>query len=86
MNPGIERVGQGVTTESISGWLIRDLVERFPDTMGLLTPFGIDLCCGGARMLGEALELHGAPVEATLEAVREIVERDLAATQMGASR
>jgi iron-sulfur cluster repair protein YtfE (RIC family) len=27
--------------------------------MEILAPLGIDLCCGGAHPLGEALDLHG---------------------------
>lgn len=38
---------------------IRDLVEAEPRAMEILAPYGIDLCCGGAHPLGEALDLHG---------------------------
>ena len=50
-------------------WLVRDLVEYYPQTMALLVPYGIDLCCGGSREVGEALSLHGAPVEEVLAAI-----------------
>ena len=39
--------------------LIRDLVDAHPETLGVLAPLGIDLCCGGGHPLGEALDLHG---------------------------
>lgn len=39
---------------------IRELVERYPETMEVLAPLGIDLCCGGAHQVGEALDLHHA--------------------------
>ncbi len=45
--------------ETLSAMTIRDLVDRWPTTMEVLTPLGIDLCCGGAHPLGEALDLHG---------------------------
>jgi iron-sulfur cluster repair protein YtfE (RIC family) len=38
---------------------VRDLVEAYPATLSILAPLGIDLCCGGAYQLGEALERHG---------------------------
>jgi iron-sulfur cluster repair protein YtfE (RIC family) len=38
---------------------IRDLTEIEPRVLELLGAFGIDLCCGGAHPLGEALDLHG---------------------------
>ncbi len=53
--------------------LIRDLVDAYPAIMPELTPYGIDLCCGGGRPLGEALELHGAPVEETLARIESII-------------
>ena len=46
------------TNTPITDILIRDLVEQYPDTMGVLAPLGIDLCCGGGHPLGEALDLH----------------------------
>lgn len=54
------------TATELRSWLVRDLVDRHPETMTMLTPFGIDLCCGGGREVGEALELHGAPVDEVL--------------------
>lgn len=39
---------------------IRELVERYPEAMEVLAPLGIDLCCGGAHQVGEALDLHHA--------------------------
>lgn len=48
-----------VDPDALSAMPIRDLVERWPTAMEVLTPLGIDLCCGGAHPLGEALDLHG---------------------------
>ena len=48
---------------------IGELVARWPDTMRILAPLGIDLCCGGARLLGEALDLHGIVRDPVLAAV-----------------
>lgn len=53
--------------------LIRDLVETYPETMTILEPLGIDLCCGGGHPLGEALDLHGFPRETVLPRIAQIV-------------
>lgn len=52
---------------------IRDLVEAYPETLGVLAPLGIDLCCGGGHPLGEALDLHGIDRAAPLAAIAAIV-------------
>ena len=41
--------------------------------MELLAPLGIDLCCGGAHPLGEALDLHGIARDDVIRAVAAIV-------------
>ena len=56
------------TDAPLAETLIRDLVEAYPQTMTILGPLGIDLCCGGAHALGEALTLHGLDREAVLAA------------------
>ena len=63
------------TTSSlaIADTLIRDLVERYPDTMRVLAPLGIDLCCGGGHPLGEALDLHGLDRAAVLAEVEQVI-------------
>ena len=53
--------------------LIRDLVERYPETMEFLAPLGIDLCCGGGHPLGEALDLHGIDREIVLPRIARII-------------
>jgi regulator of cell morphogenesis and NO signaling len=53
--------------------LIRDLVEAHPQTMTVLAPLGIDLCCGGGHPLGEALDLHGIDRETVLPRVARII-------------
>ena len=52
---------------------IRDLVETHPEAMTLFAPLGIDLCCGGAHRLGEALDLHGIDRPPVLARLAEIV-------------
>ncbi len=54
--------------------LIRDLAEDYPETMAILAPLGIDLCCGGGRPLGEALDLHGIDREPVLARVAVVVD------------
>jgi regulator of cell morphogenesis and NO signaling len=53
--------------------LIRDLVEAYPETLTVLGPLGIDLCCGGGHPLGEALDLHGIDRETVLPRVDRVI-------------
>ncbi len=53
--------------------LIRDLVVMYPETMTILRPLGIDLCCGGGHPLGEALDVHGLDRAAILSHVADAV-------------
>jgi iron-sulfur cluster repair protein YtfE (RIC family) len=65
---------QGVPTiPRIEDWLIRDLVEAHPQTLEVLAPLGIDLCCGGGHPLGEALDLHGLDRDTVLPRVARVV-------------
>jgi iron-sulfur cluster repair protein YtfE (RIC family) len=57
---------------------IRDVVERWPDALTILAPFGIDLCCGGAHPLAEALQLHGIPEDAPVDAILALASRETA--------
>lgn len=68
------------TTSSlaIADTLIRDLVERYPDTMRILAPLGIDLCCGGGHPLGEALDLHCLDRPTVLAEVEQVVAQSVA--------
>jgi iron-sulfur cluster repair protein YtfE (RIC family) len=69
---------QSITQIPITEILIRDLVEQYPDTMRVLSPLGIDLCCGGGHPLGEALDLHEIDRATVLPQIEQIV-----ATQSG---
>jgi len=60
--------------DAIASTLIRDLVETYPDTMAILAPLGIDLCCGGGHALGEALSLHGIDQDAVLPQIVVIIQ------------
>lgn len=62
------------TRQDIADQLIRDLVDQHPDVMTVLSPYGLDLCCGGGHPLGEALDLHGIPREPAISEVTRIVE------------
>ena len=55
---------------------IRELVDRHPAVLTVLGPLGIDLCCGGAHPLGEALDLHGIEREPVLRDVAAVVADD----------
>jgi iron-sulfur cluster repair protein YtfE (RIC family) len=61
------------TKTNITNTLIRDLVEQFPETMRVLSPLGIDLCCGGGHPLGEALDLHEIDRATVLPQIEQIV-------------
>jgi iron-sulfur cluster repair protein YtfE (RIC family) len=61
------------TKIAITDTLIRDLVEQYPDTMRVLSPLGIDLCCGGGHPLGEALDLHEIDRAIVLPQIEKIV-------------
>lgn len=52
---------------------IRDLVEAYPETMAVMGPLGIDLCCGGAHTLGEALDLHRLNREEVLRQIGRVL-------------
>ena len=65
---------QPSAAQDIATQLIRDLVDRHPDVMTVLSPHGLDLCCGGGHPLGEALDLHGIPREPVISEVARIVE------------
>jgi iron-sulfur cluster repair protein YtfE (RIC family) len=67
-----------VIQASVTDTLIRDLVEQYPDTMRVLSPLGIDLCCGGGHPLGEALDLHEIDRASVIPQIEQIV-----AEQMG---
>jgi iron-sulfur cluster repair protein YtfE (RIC family) len=60
------------TKIAITDTLIRDLVEQYPDTMRVLSPLGIDLCCGGGHPLGEALDLHEIDRATVLPQIEQI--------------
>jgi iron-sulfur cluster repair protein YtfE (RIC family) len=53
--------------------LIRDLVDAYPETLTVLGPLGIDLCCGGGHPLGEALDLHGIDRGIVLPRIARII-------------
>lgn len=60
--------------DTLARTLIRDLVETYPDTMAVLAPLGIDLCCGGSHPLGEALTLHGIDQDTVLPQIAGIIQ------------
>jgi iron-sulfur cluster repair protein YtfE (RIC family) len=62
-----------VASPSVTDTLIRDLVEQYPDTMRVLSPLGIDLCCGGGHPLGEALDLHEIDRATVIPQIEQIV-------------
>lgn len=63
-----------ITAETVADLTIRELVERYPATLEALAPYGIDLCCGGAHRLVEALDLHGVDRETAIPRVLAAIE------------
>ena len=70
------RITGGATLQNntLASTLVRDLVETYPDTMAILAPLGIDLCCGGSHPLGEALTLHGIDQDTVLPQIAGIIQ------------
>jgi iron-sulfur cluster repair protein YtfE (RIC family) len=69
----VETQTQTTLTDDVAKQTIAQLVDRYPATMSILEPLGIDLCCGGAHPLGEALDLHGLDRATVLPQVVAIV-------------
>jgi iron-sulfur cluster repair protein YtfE (RIC family) len=63
------------TAPELAEWTVNDLVAAYPETMRVLAPLGIDLCCGGLHRLGDALDRHGYDRAAVLEQVVAAVGR-----------
>jgi iron-sulfur cluster repair protein YtfE (RIC family) len=63
----------GIDEQALATTSIRDLVATHPATMEILAPLGIDLCCGGAHQLGEALDLHGVARADVLPVIARVV-------------
>jgi iron-sulfur cluster repair protein YtfE (RIC family) len=66
-------IQSAASSEGLAAMTIRDLVARYPDTMSVLAPLGIDLCCGGAHQLGEALDLHHLDRDRSLAEIARVV-------------
>ena len=63
------------TEPELAAMTIRDLVEIEPRAMEILAPYGIDLCCGGAHPVGEALDLHGIDRNEVMPRLVELATR-----------
>lgn len=59
--------------DDLAAMTIRDLVAAHPETLTVLAPLGIDLCCGGAHALGEALDQHGIARADVLAAIARLL-------------
>jgi len=74
MSDTAARISTTPVDATLLNTLIRDLVEKYPDTMAVLAPLGIDLCCGGSHPLGEALSLHGINQDTVLPQIAGIIQ------------
>jgi quercetin dioxygenase-like cupin family protein len=58
------------TTPAISkSARLNDIIDRYPITLPLLRMFGLDTCCGGARLLRDAVALRGLELDRVLDAL-----------------
>ena len=57
---------------------VNEAIARHPRTVAVFNQFGIDACCGGDATIPEAARRDGADPDALVDAVRRIVEEDLA--------
>ena len=63
-----------ISSDAVLMTTIRDLTDRYPETMAVLSAHGLDLCCGGGHRLGEALALHGIDQESILPDIQRLVD------------
>ncbi len=61
------------STSGLATMTVRELIEIEPRALEILAPYGIDLCCGGAHPLGEALDLHGVDREDVLARLEDLM-------------
>lgn len=55
-----------------------DIVARFPQASEILRKHQVDFCCGGHRLLGEAVNEHGADAEQLLAELNRAYQKSLA--------
>jgi iron-sulfur cluster repair protein YtfE (RIC family) len=67
--------GARLSVPDISSALIRDLVERYPETMPVLASYGLDLCCGGGHTVADAAALHGEDADRMVAELSDAIER-----------
>jgi regulator of cell morphogenesis and NO signaling len=54
-------------------WSVNEILQRYPDTVGVFNTLGIDSCCGGGASLFEAAYRDGVDPEALLHELRRAV-------------
>ncbi len=59
--------------DALLAMTVDELVDRWPDTLGVLAPLGIDICCGGGRRVGEAIGLHGGNVDEFSQRLERVI-------------
>lgn len=45
---------------------LRDVVAQWPETLEVLTEYGMDACCGGELTIEHAAKAHGVELEVLL--------------------
>lgn len=71
----MSQAAQDRTTDRIDpGTTVNQVVERFPQAVGVFKSLGIDSCCGGSVPLEVAAERGGVDVDRLLEALRRGTE------------
>ena len=52
---------------------VHQVLERFPETLGVFNVHGIDSCCGGGIAVADAARRHGVDPDALMAALRGAV-------------
>jgi uncharacterized protein involved in response to NO len=55
---------------------VLQIVERYPEAAPILARFGLDTCCGGARLLEDACRVHRLDLEEVLTALQAATPAD----------
>lgn len=64
-----------LTTDSLDADMtVNQVIDRFPNTLGVFNAHGIHSCCGGSVPLAAAAERDGVELDQLLAALRSEVE------------
>ncbi|MEX2529954.1 MAG: DUF542 domain-containing protein [Gemmatimonadota bacterium] len=64
----------GSTSLPLLELTLNEIVARRPEAMPVLSEFGLDTCCGGARTLREVTHRHGIDPGEVLRRLEEVAK------------